>query len=195
MNFRKWVYLFFSTLALGGLSGMITGLVIKGDLNQGIVPLLGLAVWFLGVAIIFSLISQMGFFAYLTIHRFGLGIFKSVKLWNAVQLVLVAFVLFDLVFFRYTAFAKAEETIFSYLVLPFLLLILGLIVAFIKQKQTNKQAFVPALFFMTVVTTLELFPVLRANDSKWVWIMFVPLIVSNIWQMLTLHKLTGTASK
>ena len=34
--------------------------------------------WLFGIGLIFSLVSQMGFFAYLTVHRFGLGIFKSV---------------------------------------------------------------------------------------------------------------------
>ena len=62
--------------------------------------------WLFGVGLIFSVISQAGFFAYLTIHRFGLGIFKS--LWNPVQILLVLFVVFDLVYLRYTSFEAGE---------------------------------------------------------------------------------------
>ena len=65
---------------------------------------------------LFSVISQMGFFAYLTVHRFGLGIFKSVSLWNAVQVVLILFVLFDFVYLRYENFAEPGESFFLILV-------------------------------------------------------------------------------
>ena len=68
----------------------------------------------------------MGFFAYLTVHRFGLGIFKSVSLWNAVQVVLILFVLFDLVYLRYDNFAKQGESSFPYIGLAALLLIISL---------------------------------------------------------------------
>ena len=64
---------------------------------------------------IFSVVSQIGFFAYLFIHQFGLGVFRTISLWNAVQLVLVAVVLFDLVYFRFQAFAGSEESLLPYI--------------------------------------------------------------------------------
>lgn len=173
---------------------MVTGLIVEASLFKGIADFIVLAIWLFGVSSIFSLISQMGFFAYLTIHRFGLGIFRTAKLWNAVQIILIAFVLFDLVYLRFIAFAEEGESLAPYLTPALLLLIIGLIIAFLKQKETNREAFVPALFFMTVVTTLEWFPVLRANDFQWVAIMFVVLVVSNAWQLMILHRLTGQQS-
>lgn len=144
-------------------------------------------VWLVGVGFIFSVISQMGFFAYLTIHRFGLGVFKS--LWNAVQLVLIGFVLFDLVYLRYTAFAEEEESVISYVAVAGALLIVGLIVAYVKMKQTNKQAFIPTLFFMIVATIIEWVPVLRENSGGWFYFMLIPLLACNAYQILTLHKI------
>lgn len=174
---------------------MITGLIVESDLYKSVGEFFALAIWFFGVSSIFSVISQMGFFAYLTIHRFGLGIFGSVKLWNAVQIVIIAFVLFDIVYLRYTSFAEKGDSIAPYFIPAILLLVIGVIVAYFKQKATNRDAFVPALFFMIVVTTLEWFPVLKANDFKWVTIMFVALIVSNAWQLLILHRLNEKSVK
>ncbi|MGG1687823.1 KinB-signaling pathway activation protein [Pseudalkalibacillus sp. NRS-1564] len=195
MKTRNLVYLFFTTLLIGSTAGMLTGIVLDWsqywtDLKNGeFVSFLIVILWLLGVSSIFSLISQMGFFAYLTIHRFGLGIFKSVKLWNTIQVVLIAVALFDLVYFRYAVFAKKGESILSYILTALFILIIGLVTAYIKQKETNKQAFIPALFFIVVVTILEWIPGLQSNDPKWLWLILIPLLVSNVWQLLTLHRL------
>ncbi|ANB61269.1 KinB-signaling pathway activation protein [Anoxybacteroides amylolyticum] len=197
MNSRKWVRLFFTTLAIGGMTTAITGMVTGWGkyeklLTQGhIGEFFAVFVWFIGFGFIFSVISQMGFFAYLTVHRFGLGIFRFVSLWNSVQLVLISFVLFDLVYFRYQAFAEKGESIVSYVLVALFILFVGLVVAFIKKKATNKEAFVPALFFMTVVTVIEWFPALRINDENWLYLMLIPLLVCNAYQLLILHKLIG----
>ncbi|MFK3961787.1 KinB-signaling pathway activation protein [Guptibacillus hwajinpoensis] len=195
MKTRNLVYLFFTTLLIGSTAGMLTGIVLDWsqywtDLKNGeFVSFLIVILWLLGVSSIFSLISQMGFFAYLTIHRFGLGIFKSVKLWNTVQVVLIAVALFDLVYFRYAVFSEKGESILSYILTALFILIIGLVTAYIKQKETNKQAFIPALFFIVVVTILEWIPGLQSNDPKWLWLILIPLLVSNVWQLLTLHRL------
>ncbi|WP_096202072.1 KinB-signaling pathway activation protein [Bacillus sp. FJAT-45350] len=197
MNSRKVVYLFFTTLLVGSISGAIVGLIIDWSvlIEGGLVNLLVGVIWLLGISAAFSLISQMGFFAYLTIHRFGLGLFKTVKLWNRVQVVLIAFVFFDLIYFRYIAFATENETIFHYMLMPVLLLMYGLIVAYIKSKETNRTAFIPALFFIYVVTIIEWVPALTVNDPKWLWIYLTPLLVGNTWQILMLHRLTAEDPK
>ncbi|MBA2873230.1 KinB signaling pathway activation protein [Anoxybacillus calidus] len=198
MNSRKWVRLFLTTLIVGGITTGITGFAVRWseykdlflEMNMG--EILASLLWFIGVGFIFSIISQMGFFAYLTVHRFGLGIFRSVSLWNSVQLVLIAFVLFDLIYFRYQIFAKEGESIISYIWIALFIFLFGLVVAYIKRSQTNKEAFVPALFFMVVVTIIEWFPVLRINEEDWLYLMLFPLLVCNAYQLLILHKLTGT---
>ncbi|MGY3716631.1 KinB-signaling pathway activation protein [Sutcliffiella cohnii] len=193
MNSRNWVRLFLTTLLIGAVSTVIVGFVVRWNehqdlfINGEILEILSVTFWFIGVGLIFSVVSQMGFFAYLTVHRFGLGIFKSY--WKLVQIVLIVFVLFDLVYFRYIAFANEGESLLPYLAIPIFLLIYSLLVAYIKSGQTNKHAFVPALFFMVVVTTVEWFPVLRANEPAWLLLMLFPLLACNSYQLLILHKI------
>ncbi len=193
MKSRTWVRLFFSTLLVGGISTIFFGFILKWSeykslfIEMNISEILSVMFWLLGIGFIFSVISQMGFFAYLTLHRFGLGIFRTI--WNPVQLVLIAFVLFDLVYFRYQYFAEEGDGFLVYLIFPIVILIFGLITAYIKADETNKQAFIPALFFMIVVTTIEWFPALRANEGSWLYLMLLPLLLCNSYQLLMLHRL------
>lgn len=195
MNSRKVVYLFFSTLIIGSVSGAFVGLMLDwqeyldGLLSGEIIDFILVLVWLLGVSAMWSLISQMGFFAYLTVHRFALGLFQTQKMWNMIQIVIIAFVIQGLVYFRYTNFATEEQTFIGYIWVPLLLFIYGLIIAYFKSKQTNVGAFIPALFFIVVVTTIEWLPALRVNDPKWLWVYFTPIIVANTWQLLVLHRL------
>ena len=97
-------------------------------------------------------------------------------------------------YFRYMKFAEGEG------ILPFIypavfLLIFGAIVACFKVKQTNKQAFIPALFFMTVITVLEWVPVLRTDDDSWLYFMLFPLLICNVYQLLILNRLIHASQK
>ncbi|MBS4193321.1 KinB-signaling pathway activation protein [Bacillus sp. FJAT-49705] len=195
MTSRNWVKLFLSTLLVGGLTTGVVGFIVRwNEFKPLFVPfdfleILSVLFWLIGVGFIFSVLSQMGFFAYLTVHRFGLGIFKSRSLWNAVQVLLIVFVLFDLVYLRYNAFAKEGESILPYIALAAFVLVVALVVAAVKAKLTNKDAFIPAVFFMVVVTTIEWVPVLRVNEQSWVYLMIFPLLVCNTYQLLILHKI------
>ncbi|EMI9090685.1 MULTISPECIES: KinB signaling pathway activation protein KbaA [Bacillus] len=201
MNSRKWVRLFFTTLFLGGISTVIIGFVLEWDKyakffqNFDGKEILAVSFWLMGVGFIFSVISQMGFFAYLTIHRFGLGMFRSSSLWNAVQLFFIAFVLFDFVYLRSVLIANGEVSLGNNILVAGVLFVFGAIVAYIKSKETNRKAFVPALFFMVVVTILEWVPALRINDTDWLYLMVIPLLLCNAYQLLILHRLIGQTSK
>ncbi|CAG9622176.1 KinB-signaling pathway activation protein [Sutcliffiella rhizosphaerae] len=198
MNSRNWVRLFLSTLLVGAVTTVIVAFIVRWDqhttefANGEYLEFLSVIAWYIGVGLIFSIISQMGFFAYLTIHRFGLGIFKS--LWNTVQIVLIIFVLFDLVYFRYIAFANDGDSLLPYFAYPIFLLVYGLLVAYVKSAQTNKHAFIPTLFFMIVVTTIEWFPVLRENSPEWLLFMLFPLLACNSYQVLLLHRLNKNSA-
>ncbi|MCY8956407.1 KinB signaling pathway activation protein KbaA [Bacillus cereus] len=201
MNSRKWVRLFLTTLFLGGISTVIIGFVLEWDKyneffqNFDGKEILAVSFWLMGVGFIFSVISQMGFFAYLTIHRFGLGMFRSSSLWNAVQLFFIAFVLFDFVYLRSVLIANGEVSLGNNILVAGILFVFGAIVAYVKSKETNKKAFVPALFFMVVVTILEWVPALRINDTDWLYLMVIPLLLCNAYQLLVLHHLIGKTSK
>ncbi|HDR4422343.1 TPA: KinB signaling pathway activation protein KbaA [Bacillus cereus] len=201
MNSRKWVRLFFTTLFLGGISTVIIGFVLEWDKyakffqNFDGKEILAVSFWLMGVGFIFSVISQMGFFAYLTIHRFGLGMFRSSSLWNTVQLFFIAFVLFDFVYLRSVLIANGEVSLGNNILVAGVLFVFGAIIAYIKSKETNRKAFVPALFFMVVVTILEWVPALRINDTDWLYLMVIPLLLCNAYQLLILHRLIGKTSK
>lgn len=192
---RIWVRLFMTTLLIGAITTAIVGFIINWNeyvnyfADFRIINILSALFWFILWGVLYSVISQMGFFAYLTVHRFGLGIFKSVSLWNGVQVVIILFVLFDLVYLRYETFAKSGDSLLPYIVLAVLLLIPALVTAWFKAKQTNREAFIPALFFMIVVTVVEWFPVLRVNEHSWVYLMLFSLLACNAYQILILHKL------
>ena len=194
MKSRNWVRLFLSTLLVGGVATSIIGFLPKWEeykelfITFDVLEILSVLFWLFGVGLIFSVISQMGFFAHLTIHRFGLGIFRSTSLWNIAQILLIIFVLFDLVYFRYQLFSKENEALTSYLLIASYVFIVGLIVAFMKRKDTNKEAFVPALFFMIVVTVIEWFPALRVNEEDWLLLMLIPIQICNAYQLLMLPK-------
>lgn len=195
MTSRNMVRLFWTTLVVGGLTTAIVGFIVRwGEMQPyftefRLLDIISALIWFIGMGFLFSAISQMGFFAYLTIHRFGLGLFKSAALWNSVQLVLILFGLFDLVYLRYINFATSGDSILSYIGPALLLLIAALAVAWMKMKQTNKQAFIPALFFMIVATLVEWVPGLRENSKHWLYVMLFALLACNAYQLLVLHKL------
>lgn len=200
MTSRKWVKLFLTTLLWGGITTILVSFFVKSDAySKALNPfdafeIIGLLFMFLGLGFIFSIISQMGFFSYLTVHQFGLGMFR--KLWVPVQVLLIAFTLFDLVYFRYKD-ADADVALLPYFVIPAALLLYSLAVAALKSRETNRKAFIPALFFMVVVTSIEWVPALRVNDPDWIMLMIVPLLVCNTYQLLLLHRITdrGTGTK
>ncbi|WP_312505906.1 KinB-signaling pathway activation protein, partial [Bacillus luti] len=107
----------------------------------------------------------------------------------------IAFVLFDFVYLRSVLIANGEVSLGNNILVAGVLFVFGAIVAYVKSKETNKKAFVPALFFMVVVTILEWVPALRINDTDWLYLMVIPLLLCNAYQLLILHRLIGRASK
>lgn len=199
MTSRNWVKLFLKTLLIGSVTTGVVGFVVRwGEFEHlftsfNVMEIISSLFWIMGIGLIFSVLSQMGFFAYLTVHRFGLGMFKSVALWNRIQMVLIVFVLFDLVYFRYQFFAEKGASFIPYLAVGIFILLVGIIVAWQKAKQTNKEAFVPALFFMIVISVVEWMPALRVNDKSWLPLMIIPLLVCNAYQLLILHRLNESS--
>ncbi|WP_026693519.1 KinB-signaling pathway activation protein [Peribacillus kribbensis] len=198
MNSRNLVRFLFTTLILGGITAGLIGLFARwGELE----PLLGkrefgeffmTLLMLVGLGLLFSVISQLSFFAYLTVHRLGLGIFGTA--WNGVQIVLIAFLLFDLIYFAPIWFGDKGDR-WMYAVYSAVLLIVGLAAAWYKVNLTNKRAFVPAVFFMTVVTVIEWVPVLRTNDKNWMLFMLIPLLVCNAYQLLTLGSFNARSQR
>src|SRR5699024_3917337 len=157
--------MFFHTLWIGWLVGFITSLIVDFSIYETFLSpfnwkeLLGLFLFYSGKGLVYTVIAQTGFFAYLFVNMYGQNFFKS--FWPMVQALIIAFVLFDIVYF-----ASKELSLLFRFGLMFVILIAGLVVAYFKVRQTNRTAFIPALFVMIVILTLELSLVLRTGEAN-----------------------------
>jgi KinB signaling pathway activation protein len=197
VTIRNWIKFFFNALLIGGVVTALAGLVVRwsffsqyiesGETWQFTLALL----WMVFLGFTMSVVAQMGFFAYLTIHQFGVNIFKSLTLWNWVQLLIISVVLFDLIFFRFKLTSEDTSRTVLYLVLLITLVSVAVLTAYLKAKWTKKHTLISALFFMIVITTLEWLPALMVssgNIDTWVTILLFPLLAVNAYQILMLPK-------
>lgn len=193
LTLKKWGYLFWTTLGIGACSALVFGFILKITIKDFVFEGFPLGafewVFMLLGGLIIATVSHVGFFAYLVIRFLGLSIFKKVLLWNVFQVIIIIITFFDLVYLRYQNFAGEGETWLNYLPFPVVFMAIAAGIAFWKVQQTNRNAFVPALFFLFVVSTLEAVPALRLNHIPFVIFMLVPLIVSNAWQIMQLHNI------
>ncbi|MCA1296233.1 KinB-signaling pathway activation protein [Paenibacillus sp. alder61] len=189
MNLKRWLYLFWTTLVVGAAGSLIVGLLLQWTSTvelKGTADFLVNVGILLGVGIMVSVYSQMGFFAYMMVNYMGNGVFSR-RTWLYVQIVLTALALLELMFFR--AFVGGESRGASDMVLGLILLVIAVGVAFLKARMTNATAWVPTLFFMIAVTIVETVGVLKIGvDQATAWIA-APLIACNAYQILILHRI------
>lgn len=181
--------MFLHTLWIGWLVGFITSLIVDFSIYEAFLSpfdwkeLLGLFLFYTGKALVYTVIAQTGFFAYLFVNLYGESFFKS--FWPTVQVLVILFVLFDIVYFT-----SKELSLLFRISLMLVILISGLIVAYFKVKQTNRSAFIPAMFVMVVILTLELSLVLRTGKASEIILMLTPLLAATAFQLLILHYVT-----
>lgn len=198
MTIRNWIKFAFWALIIGGGVNAIAALVIRWDfflpyLAQGeIGEFLAAFVWMIILGFTMSVIAQAGFFAYLTLHQVGVNIFRTLTLWNWVQVVLILVVLVDIVVFRFAPAAQHASDWIIYTVLLLFLIGTAVFTAMKKVKLTNKpHILIPTLFFMVVVTTLEWIIALmgrQGNIDTYVALLLFPLVAVNAFQILMLPK-------
>jgi KinB signaling pathway activation protein len=193
VTLRKWFYLFWTTLVVGAIAALAIGFILQAS-DQKLSMLTGKEIGFnvvtmlLGGAMI-SVLSQMGFFAYLIVRFMTMGIIRSKWIQNAIQLICVVIAFIDLIYLRNV---DTEESWISYTVLPAILIVVAFLTAWWKVKLTNQNGFIPTLFFMTAVTAVEAVPALRINSGASTLFMMVPLLACNAWQILILSKVLNT---
>ncbi|WP_342481993.1 KinB-signaling pathway activation protein [Paenibacillus sp. FSL L8-0340] len=190
MSIKKWFYLFWTTLLIGAGGAVVAGLALqavngriefKSTADLFIYPLI-----LFGYGMLVSVYSQLGFFAYLILNYMGTGVFRR-KVWQYIQLVLAVLALLELIFLR--TFVGGERNVVSDLILGIVILLTAIIVSYFKVRSTNSSAWIPTFFFMTAITIVETIGVLRIGvDSATVFIV-IPLIASNTFQILMLHRI------
>ncbi|MGG0644046.1 KinB-signaling pathway activation protein [Sporosarcina gallistercoris] len=197
MTIRNWMKFFIRALLLGGVITGLVGLIVRWDffysyLSTGeYFQFIGALLWMVFLGFTMSVIAQMGFFAYLSIHQFGVNLFRTLTLWNWVQLLLIVIVLFDLVFFRFRLTSEDTGRTVLYMVLLAILVGTAVVTAWYKAQWTKKHILISALFFMIVITTIEWLPALMVRNGEvdtWVTIMLFPLVAVNAYQLLALPK-------
>lgn len=189
MKVQGFLRLFWTTLVFGTLFGFLMNLLanpgyLVSQSWEAIVTALSYSSTWTGI-------SMMGFFAYLIIHRVGLDLFRGPRLWNRVQVLLIAFAIFDAVYLRMLAFGN--DHMWRYIGEMLVLLIVAWVVAASKAKQTNGSAFIPTLFLMTVITLIEWIPALQTTDEiPLLWPALATLVFANAYQVLMLHRFQQT---
>lgn len=189
MSLRKYGWLFITTLLLGGLGGILVAIIFdlekltEGSMGNFFVGML----MYLLYGMTISIVSQMGFFAYMTVNYFAKTLVRSPSLWRSIQIFLVLFVFFDMIYLRYNSLGQGGS-IWPYFIEPIMLLIVAVVTAYGKVSVTNRTAWVPTLFFMFVVTALEWIPALKENNVHATLSMLVPLLFCNVWQVMQLHR-------
>lgn len=198
MTIRNWIKFAFWALIIGGGVNAIAALVIRWNffmpyLAQGeIGEFLAAFVWMIVLGFTMSVIAQAGFFAYLTLHQVAVNIFRTLTLWNWVQVVLILVVLVDIIIFRFAPGAQNAMDWVIYISLLVFLIGAAIFTALKKVKMTKKpHILIPTIFFMIVITTLEWIIALMGrqdNIDTYVALLLFPLVAVNAFQILMLPK-------
>lgn len=189
MNLRKWMKLFVSVILIGGVSALVIGVCMQ--LSDPEFRDVGTGGWLYNMfqmtmsGFTFGAFAHMGFFAYLMLNYIARSIFKRPQLWVALQGFTAVFVLVEIAYWTYdTNFPPAV-----FWVVPVLLAAVSLLAAWRKAYETTRGAWVPALFFLIVVTTLEAIPAFRTGSLYSLVFQMVPLFVCNTYQIMKLHHI------
>ncbi|WP_373231685.1 KinB-signaling pathway activation protein [Cohnella sp.] len=191
MNLRKWMKLFGTTILIGALAAMVTGVCMQltdpdfrniaadGWLyNILMMSLIGLT---------FGAFAHMGFFAYLMLNYISRSIFKRPYTWVALQGFIALFVLVEIAYWTY----DSNFPIYTFWVVPLLLLVASVVAAWRKTRETTEGAWIPTLFFLIVITVLEGIPAFRTGQISSLIFQLIPLFVCNVYQIMQLHRILG----
>ncbi len=194
MNLRKWMKLFGITILIGAIVTIVGSVSIQlfnPDFRD--VEASGWLSYILMMALIgmtFGAFSHMGFFAYLMLNYIARSIFRRPYTWVAIQGFITVFVLVEIGYWTYdTNFPS-----FTYWLIPFVLVIGSVIVGWFKVGQTSAGAWIPTVFFLVSITTMESVPVFKTGDISSLLYQLIPLFICNAYQIMQLHRLLGKSS-
>lgn len=186
------------SLLIGGAVTAVASLVIRWGffkpylVNGEFGEFIAAFAWMILLGFTMSVIAQAGYFGYLTLHQVGVNIFRTLTLWNWVQVLLIVVVLVDLVIFRFAPGAETAKDWLFYIGLLVVLVFGAIATAIQKVKMTGKKhVLISSIFFMIVITSLEWIIALMGrqdNINTYVALLLFPLIAVNAYQLLMLPK-------
>ena len=187
MTIGNWLRMFLSTLFIGIAVSMLFGFVQQiADPELELLDA-GWVILYLLSGALYSVLSQLGFFAYMTLNYYANDIFRRKTVWFYVQWACIILGFGYLIGLRAVFFEENNQGWLAYSVFPVVLMAGSVLAAWYKTKLTNPTAFTPTLFFLFVVTALEAVPALRQNNALSTLSMVIPLFACNAWQILNLH--------
>lgn len=198
MTIRNWLKFFSMCMLIGGAVTAFASLIIRWNFfwpflsNGEIGEFLAAFLWMIFLGFTMSVIAQAGYFAYLTLHQIGVNVFRSLTLWNWVQVLIIIVILVDLIIFRFAPHAKNFNDWLLYIGLLLFLIFAAIATAIKKIQLTGKKhILIPSIFFMIVITTLEWIIALMGrqdNIDTYVTLLLFPLVAVNAYQLLILPK-------
>lgn len=191
MILRNWFRLFWSTLLIGAAVALVTGLLLAlGDAEFRSYNAMEIGYNMLMMAMagmMFSILSQMGFFAYLMLNYIARDMFRKPTTWKMVQLFFILTVPFEIWLFLW------KDSLYIFIAMTAGILAASMLTAYRKVKLTNKSAWLPTIFFMFVGTLLEVAIAIQVEIAGAILFMAVPLLACNAWQILKLHTIAAPA--
>jgi KinB signaling pathway activation protein len=180
MTLKRLGILFLVTVVVGILIGLLNAsLGIFGEIR----PFFGVEVGGFVAAT-----SLMGFWAYLTLN-YTVRNFLPWRYWAWVQLLLIAVVYYDMVYFRYMRLSAGQGPLYPYFRFATIPLLWALLVAGCKIRLSGKRAFIPTVFFMYCFTVLEWFVALKSGFESVTPIIGSILMGCNACLVLLLGKI------
>lgn len=190
MNLRKWMTLFGTTILIGGGASLVTGVImLLCDPSFHVVKTGGgwaFNLFNMAIAgMMFGAFAHMGFFAYLMLNYIARSIIKRPYYWVALQGFIAAFVLAEIAFWTHDSDFPAA----TFWAVPLAMAAGALAVGYWKVKETSAGAWLPTLFYMIAVTSVEAVPGFQSGKILSLVFTLIPLFVCNTYQILRLHRI------
>lgn len=179
MNLRKFWKLFLSTALVGCLLGALSAVteLFHVSLQTGIIT-----------GGFLSATTMMGFWAYLTLN-FTMRNFVSFRIWQIIQVLLIALVFYDLIYFRWLWTGKGEGSLTPFVLFAIWPLLIAFVAAFVKGKISGMKNFIPAVFFLYVMTGVEWFVALKSNAGLQTTLIGLILLGCNVYILFMYTRL------
>jgi KinB signaling pathway activation protein len=193
MTLKKLFFWIGTTLLLGAVLAVLVSYVIGWitGVSLGSLPEVLLT------GLTFAAVAELGFFSYLVFNWLARGLFRNQQLFVVVQILLIVILLGNLIYLNVNKFTGTQ--LWKHLVIPVVIMLISILVASWKAKQSTSQAFIPTFFFLTVATTLESIPSLnsKAGELPFPFVLFTVLIllICNVYQILQLSWLVTRSPK
>lgn len=180
MTLRKFAFMVLTTVGIGILVGAVHALT---DLFADIRLFFGIE-----VGGFVSATALMGFWAYLTLNFIVNGVIPP-ALWRWMQVLLVIVAYVDMIYLRYLTEGQGQGAIWPYVGFASWPLLIALAVAYVKARESGKNAFIPAVFFLYVFTAIEWYVALKSGYTGLSVVIGSILLVCNSYLILLLGRL------